>query len=316
MKQQINEWLQTAIEIPADFSGKLLSSFVVILLILFVRALVMKAVWRRTEVFQVRYQWRKTSNYVAFFLAILFLGRVWFQEFQSVATFLGLLSAGLAIALKDPIVNLAGWLFILWRRPFSVGSRIQIGSHAGDVIDTRIFQFTLMEIGGWVDADQSTGRIVHIPNSKVFTEPQINYTEGWFDYIWNEIPVLVTFESNWKKAKQMLGEIAVKHAGHLVPSAQFKMKEASRQFMIFSPNLAASVFTTVSESGVLLTMRYLCDPRKRRDSTAEIWEEILDRFLTCDDIDFAYPTRRFFDNVREGKPGHGEAAASVVTEET
>ncbi len=306
MRQQINEWLQTAIEIPADFSGKLVSSFVVILLILFIRILVMKAVWRRTEVFQVRYHWRKTSNYIAFFLAILFLGRVWFKEFQSVATFLGLLSAGLAIALKDPIVNLAGWLFILWRRPFSVGSRIQIGSHAGDVIDTRIFQFTLMEIGGWVDADQSTGRIVHIPNSKVFTEPQINYTEGWFDYIWNEIPVLVTFESNWKQAKQMLGEIAEKHAGHLVPSAQFKMKEASRQFMIFSPNLAASVFTTVAESGVLLTMRYLCDPRKRRDSTAEIWEEILDRFSLLDDIDFAYPTRRFFDNVREGKPGNTE----------
>jgi small-conductance mechanosensitive channel len=316
MRQQINEWLQTAIEIPADFSGKLLTSFVVILLILFIRKLVLKAVWRRTEVFQVRYHWRKTSNYVAFFLAILFLGRVWFEEFQSVATFLGLLSAGLAIALKDPIVNLAGWLFILWRRPFSVGSRIQIGSHAGDVIDTRIFQFTLMEIGGWVDADQSTGRIVHIPNSKVFTEPQINYTEGWFDYIWNEIPVLVTFESNWKKAKQMLGEIAEKHAGHLVPSAQFKMKESSRQFMIFSPNLAASVFTTVAESGVLLTMRYLCDPRKRRDSTAEIWEEILDCFSPCDDIDFAYPTRRFFDNEREGKPGNGEVVASVCPEKS
>jgi len=172
MRQQINEWLQTAIEIPADFSGKLVNSFVVILLILFIRILVVKAVWRRTEVFQVRYHWRKTSNYVAFFLAILFLGRVWFKEFHSVATFLGLLSAGLAIALKDPIVNLAGWLFILWRRLFSVGSRIQIGSHAGDVIGTRIFQFTLMEIGGWVDADQSTGRIIHIPNSKVFTEPQ------------------------------------------------------------------------------------------------------------------------------------------------
>jgi len=114
----------------------------------------------------------------------------------------------------------------------------------------------------------------------------------------------------------MLGEIAEKHPGHLVPSAQFKMKEASRQFMIFSPNLAASVFTTVAESGVLLTMRYLCDPRKRRDSTAEIWEEILDCFSPCADIDFAYPTRRFFYNEREGKPGDGEVVASVCPEKS
>lgn len=181
-------------------------------------------------------------------MAIFFLGRVWFKEFQPIATFLGLLSAGLAIALKDPIVNLAGWLFILWRRPFIVGDRIQIGIHAGDVIDARIFQFTLMEIGGWVAADQNTGRIIHIPNSKVITEPQINYTEGCFDYIWNEIPVLMTFESNWKIAMEILGEIAERHAGRLVSPAQFKMKESSRQFMIFSPNLAPSVFTSVAES--------------------------------------------------------------------
>ncbi|MDD2335204.1 MAG: mechanosensitive ion channel family protein [Geobacteraceae bacterium] len=306
MPPQINDWLHTAINIPAEFSGKLLSSLVVIVLLLLIRTLILKAVWRRTEVFQIRYHWRKISNYVAFFLAILFLGRVWFKEFQSVATFLGLLSAGLAIALRDPIVNLAGWLFILWRRPFIVGDRIQIGIHAGDVIDARIFQFTLMEIGGWVAADQSTGRIIHVPNSKVFTEPQINYTEGWFDYIWNEIPVLMTFESNWKIAKEILGEIAERHAGHLVSPAQFKMKESSRQFMIFSPNLAPSVFTSVAESGVLLTMRYLCDPRRRRDSTAEIWEEVLEKFSQRDDVDFAYPTRRFFDNKWEGKPGHRE----------
>jgi small-conductance mechanosensitive channel len=313
MEQQISDWLQTTIKIPAEFPGKLLSSLVVILLLVFIRWLILKGVWRRTESVQVRYHWRKISNYVAFFLAILFLGRVWFEEFQSVATFFGLLSAGLAIALRDPIVNLAGWLFILWRRPFSVGDRIQIGVHAGDVIDARIFQFTLMEIGGWVNADQSTGRIIHVPNSKVFTEPQINYTEGWFDYIWNEIPVLVTFESNWKKAKEMLEEISERAAGHLVSPAQYKMKESSRQFMIFSPNLAPTVFTTVVESGVLLTMRYLCDPRRRRESTAAIWEEVLERFSRQQDIDFAYPTRRFINNDREGKAGSEEG--TVVSHE-
>ncbi|NIP82375.1 MAG: mechanosensitive ion channel, partial [Gemmatimonadetes bacterium] len=87
-----------------------------------------------------------------------------------------------------------------------VGDRIQIGAHAGDVIDQRIFQFIVLEIGNWVDADQSTGRIIHIPNGLVFREPLANYTRG-MQYIWNEIRVLVTFESNWKRAKQILDEI-------------------------------------------------------------------------------------------------------------
>ena len=56
-----------------------------------------------------------------------------------------MVSAGLAIALKDLVVNLAGWALIFWRRPFQLGDRIQIGDHTGDVIDVRIFQFTLKE---------------------------------------------------------------------------------------------------------------------------------------------------------------------------
>ena len=63
------------------------------------------------------------------------------------------------------------------------------------------------------------------------------------------------------------------------------------------------VYTTVKDSGVLLTIRYLCDPRKRRGSEQEIWENILDAFAAHDTIDFAYPTQRFYSNDTEGKPG-------------
>ena len=87
------------------------------------------------------------------------------------------------------------------RKPLKVGDRVQIGDVTGDVIDIRIFQFSVIEIGNWVDADQSTGRIIHIPNGTIFIKWQANYTAG-FEYIWNEIPVLVTFESDWKTAKQ------------------------------------------------------------------------------------------------------------------
>jgi small-conductance mechanosensitive channel len=62
------------------------------------------------------------------------------------------------------------------------------------------------------------------------------------------------------------------------------------------------VYTSVADSGVLLTIRYLCDPRKRRSTAEEIWEDILERFGECDDIDFAYPTQRFYNNPIEGKP--------------
>jgi small-conductance mechanosensitive channel len=258
-------------------------------------------IFHRSKDIRIQYRWRKSSSYIAFAIGFLLIGRVWFEGFQAVATFFGLLSAGLAIALKDPLANLAGWAFILWRKPFEVGDRIQIGETSGDIIDIRIFQFSLMEIGNWVDADQSTGRIMHIPNGKVFTEVQANFSKG-FDYIWDEIPVLITFESNWKKAKEILEKIVHNNAEHLSAGAEEKIKAASKKFMIFYTKLTPIVYTSVKDSGVLLTIRYLCDPKKRRDSEQLMWEGILNEFSKSGDIDFAYPTQRFYNNLNEGKP--------------
>ena len=285
-----------------EIQSMVLISIVTIFIALVLRQLILRIVSKKFEDVRVRYRWRKTSAYIAFLFSILILGRIWFEGFQSIATFLGLVSAGVAIALKDLLVNLAGWIFILWRRPFEVGDRIQIGNQSGDVIDIRIFQFTLMEIGNWVDADQSTGRVIHIPNGKVFTEPQANYHKG-FQYIWNEVPVLVTFESNWRKAKEILQRIGIEHAEHLSESAEQKIKDASRKFMIFYTKLSPTVYTSIKDCGVLLTIRYICEPRRRRDSQQAIWEDILNEFARCDDIDFAYPTRRFYNNALEGKAG-------------
>jgi small-conductance mechanosensitive channel len=296
----LTKWFQKGLGLGPEIQGKLLISLFTILIVLILRQVILHVISKKFEDVRVRYRWRKSSAYIAFFFVVLVLGRIWFEGFQSIATFLGLVSAGVAIALKDLLVNLAGWVFILWRRPFEVGDRIQIGNQSGDVIDIRIFQFTLMEIGNWVDADQSTGRVIHVPNGKVFTEPQANYHKG-FQYIWNEVPVLVTFESNWKKAKGILHRIGVEHAEHLSQSAEERIKEASRKFMIFYTKLTPTVYTTVRDCGVLLTIRYICEPRRRRDSEQAIWEDILREFTKCADIDFAYPTQRFYNNVLEGK---------------
>jgi len=284
------------------FQQGLLKTVAIIAVLSAVRWAILFVMRRRTSDVRTQYYWRKAVTYTVSFLGFLAVGRVWLPGIGSLATFLGLLGAGIAVALKDPLQNLAGWLFILWRRPFAVGDRIQIGSNAGDVIDLRIFQFTLLEIGNWVDADQSTGRLVHVPNGLVFTASTANYTRG-FPYIWNEIGVLVTFESEWEAAKQILHAIAAKHAEHTSALAEKQILEASRRFMIFYSTLKPTVYTSVEDSGILLTIRYLCEARHRRGTTEAIWEDVLREFGARDDIDFAYPTVRYYDNPREGKPG-------------
>jgi small-conductance mechanosensitive channel len=182
------------------------------------------------------------------------------------------------------------------------------------VIDSRLFQFLLMEIGNWVGADQSTGRLIHIPNGKVFTEALANYSRG-FEYIWNEIPVLVTFESDWEKSKQILQALADEHGAQPGAAAQPRFREASRQFPIIVPETTPTVYTSVQDSGVLLTIRYLCEVRRRRDSAQAIWEDILRAFAKHADIDFAYPTQRLYNNALEGKEGARPLPAGIQADE-
>jgi len=135
--------------------------------------------------------------------------------------------------------------------------------------------------------------VIRIPNGKIFTEMVANYSTG-FQYIWNEIPVLITFESNWEKAKEILRGIADRNAEHLTDTAARRVREASARVMIFYTTLTPTVYTTVKDSGVLLTIRYLCAPRERRGTDQAIWEDILREFARHEDIDLAYPTQRFY----------------------
>jgi small-conductance mechanosensitive channel len=271
----------------------IIKSILILLILWIIKVIIRKFIFKRIVDLKVRYSWNKTISYLFGILSIILIGRIWFAGIQSLATFLGLLSAGIAIALKDLIGNLAGWVFIISRKPFQVGDRIQIGEFAGDVIDQSPFQISILEIRNWVDADQSTGRIAHIPNAKVFTRELVNYDKG-FKYIWNEIPVTITFESDWKKAKKILLKIANKQEDHIGNTMEKQIKKAAHKYMIYFNNLTATVYTDVLENGIRLTIRSLCEPRRRRMNTESIWEDILIEFAKHPDIDLAYPTTRFY----------------------
>lgn len=276
-----------------ETQSKGLTTLIIVVVLWLLQRLLTRSIMKLQNDLAIRYSWRKSMTYALYLVGMIAVALVWANHFGDFATYLGLLSAGLAIAFQDPIVNMAGWYFILWQKPFKVGDRIEVDKQIGDVVDINLFQFSIVEVGNWVGNEQSTGRIIHIPNSKIFKSPLANYNEG-LDYIWNEIKVLVTFESDWKKCKNVLLEILNEHAPKVSEHAKKELQSASGQYLIYYHKVTPIVYTSVEDSGVLLTMRYLCEPKRRRNTTSYIWEKILDEFNdpTNGDMDFAYPTRR------------------------
>ena len=150
-----------------------------------------------------------------------------------------------------------------------------------------------MEVGNWVDADQSTGRLIHVPNGRLFTNRVANYTEG-FAYIWLEIPTLITFESDRHLARSIIEDVLAEQAPDVGRKAAKRIRSTARNYQIKIGKLTPIVYMTVKDSGVLFTSRFLVGARQQRDVTQKIWEGILDGFDATSKVELAYPTVRTF----------------------
>jgi hypothetical protein len=274
-----------------DLDLRLLITVGLVVVLLTTRWVMARTIKRRVEDVETRHRARKTVTYVVTVLLLTGLATIWVEPLRSLAAFFGLFAAGIAIALSDLLKNFAGWAFILSRRPFRVGDRIVLGDHMGDVVDIRLFSFTLLEVGAYIDAYQSTGRIINIPNGAVLTDPIINSSAG-FAYAWHEIPVLITFESDWRKAEQYLLEILETEGADTVEEARHSIAKASEDLPVRYRNLTPAVYLTVRESGVLLTGRMLVPVRQRRGREQNVWRALLDVFAADPSVTLAYPTLR------------------------
>jgi len=271
---------------------KAIATLVILVVAVVLRRLIVRQAHKRLEDPELIYRTRKGVTYVIAALALIGLLVIWVPSLDGITTFFGFVAAGVVIAITDVIVNIVGWAYILLRHPLRVGDRIEIGDLRGDVIDTRLLRFTVLEIGNWVGGDQSTGRIVHIPNGMLFRQPLANYTDG-FHYIWHELQLAVTFESDWERAEKLFLEILNSHAATDAKlPAETALRDATRKYFIRFRELKPIVYVEVVDHGVVLHGRILVDARQRRTINDRIWREVLRAVGAESTVEFAYPTNR------------------------
>lgn len=236
---------------------------------------------------------RKHANLIGSIIFLILLVPLWAGTSHEWTTILSVIGAGVALALHDVLLNLAGWAYIAIRRPFKTGDRIEIDGVKGDVIDIRYFVSTLLEVGNWVDAEQSTGRVVDVPHGHIFRKPMYNYTKG-FEYIWNEYSVLITFESQWEKLKAFLTQCGDEESHEIQTHVKTKIDRMANKYLIYYHQLTPIVYTRILDSGIQLTLRYLTDAKLRRSGENNISQKVLHFVNEAKDIDFAYPTIRYY----------------------
>ncbi len=253
---------------------KIILSIVLILINILVVQLTSRVLFKTVKDTGTYYNLQKRFYYTFTFILIILIIILWSESKLDLTTYMGFISAGIAIALREIFTNIAAWFIIVFQKPFGVGDRITVNGQTGDIIDIKLFQIVLLEVSSVDFGEQSTGRIVHVPNNFLFIHAITNANRG-FEYIWNEIEVRITQDSDWDQAHQLLTEIINKHALHLTSEIKAQINEASRKFMVYYQNLTPIVYLSVKPGYTSLTMRYLCETRKARVTENDLWREIL-----------------------------------------
>jgi len=229
---------------------------------------------RRLSDSKTRYGFRKAVSLILIMLTMVVLLRIWIPNPQALLVAYGVVAAGLAVALQDVVKNLAGSLSIFLGGIFKVGNRIEINGVTGDVIDIGLFSTTLLEIKNWIDADQATGRIVSVPNGAVLNQPVKNYTLQ-HTYLWDELTVVVTPESDWSEAMLLLGVIGKEHTEEFIEKADRSLSNLERYYYVEGHVLEPNVYVKPAPNGYALTLRYVVDAWKRRSTSSDIWGHII-----------------------------------------
>ncbi len=227
------------------------------------------------------YMTNKVLSFTSYVLIIFLLGVIFSDRLGGITVTLGLAGAGITFALREIIASLAGWLGIVFGGYYSTGDRVQLGGIKGDIIDIGMLRTTVMEVGEWVDADLYNGRIVRIANSYVFSEPVFNYSAE-FPFLWDEINIPITYESDHDMAKVLLKDIADQIVGDYTKKAQIDWDRMVKRFILENQSIHSSVTVEITDNWVEYTLRYVVDYKKRRTIKNKLFMEILNQIKATD----------------------------------
>ncbi len=243
------------------------------------RVLIITLLKRLSDDSPYLYAVRKITSYLVTILTLIILIGIWFQRFSDLSVAFGILAAGLAFALQEVIGSIAGWITIITGKPFSIGDRIETGGIRGDVVDIGILRTTVMEIGNWLNGDHNTGRIVTLSNAFIFKEPLYNYSAHLY-FVWDEVNIPVTYESNWKEAMRIMHNAVLEHHAYqeLLPKAEKQRRDVRRKLAVKVTPLEPREYMKLTDNWIELGVVYPVDTNLRRSFRSDISNFILENF--------------------------------------
>lgn len=223
------------------------------------------------------FTFRERTNIFANIIIVILLFSIWEGHLKNIVTIISFVVGATTLAIREVILNLTAGLYIKVSKPFKVEDRIEIDNIKGDVVLISALSFKVLELKDRLNGEQSSGIIVNIPNSKIFSNSLKNYTTA-FKYIWSELVIPVSIDSDINKTKRILYSIVNKNEViRTIPKKMDKaIDESKGQYRIYYNNLKPIIYTEYKDNHIEFTIRFLVHPKKERNVINDLWIKILE----------------------------------------
>ena len=199
------------------------------------------------------------------------------NQIGALATVMGFAAAGIAVALQNVILSLAGYFFVIGKFGIKVGDRVQISGVTGDVVDIGLVKLSLMELGGNGNDRQPTGRVVVFSNAIVF-QPSGNFFKQipGTNFVWNEVTLTLSPDCDYRLAEKRLLEAVDEVFARYRESIQRQYIEAEHQLSMAIDSPKPQSRLQLARDGLHISIRYPAETRSAVQTADEVARRLLD----------------------------------------
>ena len=200
------QFIQDTFLIDASYVIITVRSMEVLILLLIVKFVIKKIYVNANISGKKKFFFNKTLQIILNVVGFIVILLLWSEKLESIMTLISFISAGVAIAIREIIFDFFAGIYIKFSKPFELEDRIEIDGIRGDVINIHALGFEVLDIEKKERGEQSTGKITHIPNAKIFDSPLKNYVKA-FKYVWDEVVINVDINSDLDETKKIIYKI-------------------------------------------------------------------------------------------------------------
>ena len=280
-KRSLQNW-RTAIQSDYTAQLKALSLRIGALGLVLVVVLIVSDIWRKATFRYIqdprrRYQFLLLRRIVVWLIIAIVIAVAFASELGSLATFAGLLTAGVAVALQNVILSIAGYFFLIGKYGVRVGDRVQVAGVTGDVVDIGLVRLHIMEVGGTGAWARPTGRVVVFSNAVVFQAnaglfKQIPGTK----FVWHEITLTLAPDSDYREVEHRMMDAVNKVFNEYRERMESQRKTMERALSPVSVNaLTPASRVRLTQTGLEVVIRYPVELDEAESVDDRITRELL-----------------------------------------